>query len=346
METLLHGLILLNVIGMLMERPLRYLTLGLFAGLSIWVRPDGLTLLGPILFTAFLQEPTWRARGEALLKVLLGFGSLFIFYLLFNLSLSGTPMPNTYYAKQAEYAAAWLAQPLSARLTAYLLPVLAGPFVVVAPGVFFWLYRMVRERNWGALAGMLWFLGYAGMYLMRLPAYQHGRYLLPAFPSLYLWGLLGMAAFLTSPRMDLRLAFFWRALTVILLLVFQWLGAAQYARDVAFIQTQMVQTAHWIHENLPPQATLAVHDIGAIGYFTSNPLVDLAGLITPEVIPFIRDERRLAEYINARQAEYLVTFSQWYPQLVEGRTVLFQAEGIPLDDKMQVYRWCTSKPCQ
>jgi hypothetical protein len=341
METLLHGLLILNVMGILLERSPRYLTLGLLAGLSIWVRPDGLTLLGPILFTAFLQEPTWRARGNAWLKVLLGFGGIFVFYLLFNLALSGTPMPNTYYAKQAEYASAWLSLPLSVRLTEYLLPMLASPFLAVLPGFFLWAYRTIRERHWGGVAGLLWFLGYVGIYLVRLPAYQHGRYILPAFPSLYLWGLLGMAAYLTSPRVNQRLSFLWQALTVILVIAFQWVGAAQNARDVAFIETQMVQTAHWINQNLPAEATLAVHDIGAIGYFTPNPLVDLAGLITPDVIPFIRDERRLAEYINASGAEYLVTFSEWYPRLVEGRTALFQAASAPFqfDDEMRVYHW-------
>lgn len=341
METLLHGLLILTVLGMLLERSRRYLTLGLLAGLSVWVRPDGLTLLGPILFTAFLQEANWRERGSALLKVLLGFGALFVFYLLFHLMLSGTPMPNTYYAKQAEYAAAWLSRPLSARLMAYLFPMLASPFVAVVPGFFLWVYRLIRERNWGGMAGVIWFAGYAGVYLARLPAYQHGRYILPAFPSLYLWGLLGMAACLTSPRVNQHLSFLWRVLTITLVVLFQWLGAAQNARDVAFIETQMVQTAHWLNENLPANALLAVHDIGAIGYFTQNPLIDMAGLITPDVVPFIRDESRLAEYLDASGAEYLVTFSEWYPQLVEGRTALFQAgsEKFPLEDHIGVYRW-------
>ncbi|MBK9927154.1 MAG: hypothetical protein IPP66_17945 [Anaerolineales bacterium] len=62
METLLHGLIILVVLGMLMENSRQYLTLGLLTGLSVWVRPDGLTLLGPILFVAFLQEKTFWTR--------------------------------------------------------------------------------------------------------------------------------------------------------------------------------------------------------------------------------------------------------------------------------------------
>jgi hypothetical protein len=300
-----------------------------------------LTLLGPILFTAFLQETTIRARGGALVKVFIGFGILFVFYLLFNLALSGTPMPNTFYAKQAEYQAFWLSKPLSERLTDYLLPMIASPFIVLLPGFFLWAYKVFHEKNWGAIAGLIWFLGYVGIYFMRLPAYQHGRYIIPALPVLYLWGMLGMMGYVSSQKANPRLSFLWRVLLVVLLVAFQWVGAAQNARDVILIETQMVRTAQWVNENLPANAVLAVHDIGAIGYFTNNPLIDLAGLVTPDVVPFIRDEVRLAEYLDSTQAGYLVTFPSWYPQMVEGRIVLFQAglERFPFDEDMTVYHW-------
>jgi hypothetical protein len=133
----------------------------------------------------------------------------------------------------------------------------------------------------------------------------------------------------------------WRALLVVLLVAFQWVGAAQNAQDVVLIETQMVRTAQWVNENLPADALLAVHDIGAVGYFTDNPLIDLAGLVTPDVVDFIRDEAQLAEYLDSTQAGYLVTFPGWYPQLVEGRNVLFQAglERFPFDEDMTVYLW-------
>lgn len=341
METLLHGLLTLIVLGMLMQNSRQYLTLSLLAGLSVWVRPDGLTLLGPILFTAFFQEHTLKARGSALAKVFIGFGILFVFYLLFNLALSGTPMPNTFYAKQAEYGAYLLSRPLSERLANYIQPMIASPFVVLVPGAFLWLYKSIRERNWGAIAGLIWFFGYISIYFMRLPAYQHGRYIIPAFPILYLWGMLGMMSYLASPKVNPRLSFLWRTLLVVLLAAFQWVGAAQNARDVIFIETQMVRTAQWVNDNLPADAVLAVHDIGAIGYFTQNPLIDLAGLVTPDVVPFIRDEARLTDYLYSEQAGYLVTFPGWYPQMVEERTVLFEAglERFPFDEDMTVYRW-------
>jgi arabinofuranosyltransferase len=341
METLLHGLIILIVLGMLMEKSPQYLTLGLLTGLSVWVRPDGLTLLGPILFTAFIHEKTLKERGNALLKVLIGFGILFVFYLLFNLALSGTPMPNTFYAKQAEYQEFWLAKPLSERLTDYLLPIIASPFIVLVPGFFLWIYMTIRERNWGALAGLIWFLGYVGIYFSRLPAYQHGRYIIPAFPVLYLWGMIGMLGYIASPKANQRITLVWQTLVVILLFTFQWVGAKQNAQDVVLIETQMVRTAQWMNEHLPADAVLAVHDIGAIGYFTKNPMVDLAGLVTPDVVPFIRDETRLEDYLNSRKVDFLVTFPGWYPQMIKGREILFQAglSEFPFEENMSVYRW-------
>jgi hypothetical protein len=341
METLLHGLLILEVIGLLMEGSRQYLILGLLAGLSVWVRPDGLTLMGPILFAAFLHGRTFKVRGGALVKVFIGFGILFVFYLLFNLALSGTPMPSTFYAKQAEYGEYWQAKALSERLSDYILPMIASPFVVLLPGLFIWIRKFIRERNWGALAGLLWFLGYVGIYFMRLPAYQHGRYILPAFPVLYLWGITGMMEYVTSAKANERISFLWQTSLIILTLAFQWAGARQNAQDVILIETQMVQTAGWMKGNLPADAVLAVHDIGAIGYFTDNPIVDLAGLVTPHVIPFIRDEARLTEYVDASGADYLVTFPSWYPELVNGRTIVYQAgqTDFPFEEDLSIYSW-------
>lgn len=341
METILHGLIILVVLGMLMEDSHQYMTLGLLAGLSIWIRPDGLTLLGPILLMAYLQNRTYRSLGSALIKIFIGFGILFLFYLLFSLALSGSPMPNTFYAKQAEYADYIHSMSMGERMADYLLPFIASPFIMLIPGLILWIYKCVRERNWGTLAGSIWAIGYVGIYFMRLPAYQHGRYIIPTFPILYLYGMLGMVTYITSQKADRRIVIYWEALVVILVMSFQWVGTQQNARDVVFVETQMVETAQWINENLPPDAKLGIHDIGAIGYFTQNPILDLAGLFTPDVVPFIRDQTRLREYLDAENTHFLVTFPSWYPQLVDGHSPLFEAGNplYPYNDKMSVFRW-------
>jgi hypothetical protein len=343
METLLHGLIILAVLGSLISGSRRYLTLGLLTGLSVWVRPDGLTMLGPILFFAFLSEKTWYSRAEAVWKTLIGFGALFLPYVLFNLALSGSPMPNTFYAKQAEYEAYWSSKTLLERVSDYLWPVLASPFLMLIPAAVWWLVKSIQRRNWGTLASLIWFSGYIGIYFTRLPAYQHGRYLIPAFPILYLWGILGLLELISTKRINGRLMTLWQATTIVLVIAFEYIGARQNADDVFWIESEMVTTAKWVQNNVPSDALLAVHDIGALGYFVQNPLIDMAGLITPDVVPFIRNEGKLAEYLDSNSADYLIAFPSLYPHLTTQKESLFEAglefQPLQFDDNMQVYRW-------
>ncbi|GAB4504649.1 MAG: hypothetical protein Fur0043_16430 [Anaerolineales bacterium] len=325
METLLHAFLVTMVLGMLMTGSRRFMTLGLLASLSVWVRPDGVTLLGPIAVFALAGSGSVKKRLGDLGLFALGFAVLFVPYLLFHLVLAGTPMPNTFYAKQAEYAA-WQARPFPVRLGQLTLQFLAGASLALLPGATGWAVGALRKRNWGTLAGMVWFAGYLFLYVERLPVYQHGRYLIPAMPVFFLWGL---AAILTFARSKLLGRFHWAAslgwhLLVGLSCIAFWLfGAWTYAQDVAFIESEIVATAKWVAVNVPDGALVAAHDIGALGYFDHHELVDLAGLVSPEVIPFIRDEARLAAYLDEVGASYLIAFPEFYPHLSQQAEMVF-----------------------
>jgi hypothetical protein len=342
METLLHGYIIFVVLSML-SGSRNYLALGLIAGVSIWVRPDGLTLLGPLLFSAFLVEKDFKSRSEAIGKILIGFGALFVPYLLFNLALSENPMPNTFYAKQAEYRAYWLAVPFLNRIIGYIISLIASPFLILLPGAAMWITKAVRTRSWATIASVIWFLGYMFIYLMRMPPYQHARYLIPAFPVIYLWGILGMIDFVLAPKANKRIVFGWQVLLGTMCIIFSYIGAHQNAYDVYWIESEMVQTAKWVQQNIPPDKLLAVHDIGALGYYVPNPMVDMAGLITPDVVPFIRDSAKLKDYLNLRSADYLIVFPGQYSKLVAQRVPLFvsglQPELLHFDDHIEVFQW-------
>jgi hypothetical protein len=107
----------------------------------------------------------------------------------------------------------------------------------------------------------------------------------------------------------------WAVTIAALAVVFVVLGANLYAQSVAIIQCEMVATARWTREHIPPGELLAVHDIGAQGYFDAHPMLDMAGLVSPEVIPFIREEARLKAWLIERGARYVVFFPTWYPTL-------------------------------
>jgi len=344
METLLHALIITVVLGMLMSGSRRFITLGLLAGLSIWVRPDGITLLGPIAFHALAGQGLGKKRWRDLGLFLIGFASLFAPYLLFNLILAGTPMPNTFYAKQAEYAA-WQARPLLSRFGQLSLQFLAGPSLALLPGAIGWFVVTLRKRDWGTLAGMMWFAGYLFLYIERLPVYQHGRYVMPAMPVFFLWGLVASVEFSKSKlfgRYHWIVVTSWNFLTGLLCMAFWLFGANTYSQDVALIESEMVASAKWVAENVPNDVIIAAHDIGALGYYDSHELIDLAGLVSPDVIPFIRDEERLAEFLDANNAVYLIAFPEFYPLLSNLATPVYITEGIGPElggENMVVFHW-------
>jgi len=105
----------------------------------------------------------------------------------------------------------------------------------------------------------------------------------------------------------------------------------------------MVLTARWVQQNLPADALLAVHDIGALGYHVQNPILDMAGLITPDVVVFIRDETKLAGFLDLESADYLIVFPRDYPQLTSQLTPVFvggmDIAPLPLRERLQVLRW-------
>jgi hypothetical protein len=319
----------------------------LLTGLAVWVRPDGLTLLGPVLLTILITQPDTHSRLTAITRYLIGFGSIFLFYILFNLTIGGTPMPNTFYAKQAEYAS-WQTLPILTRLGQMSLQLLVGPSLVLVIGVIGWLVISIRQKKWGSVAAIIWCAGYLILYVLRLPMYQHGRYIMPAMPIFFLFGLLAFAEF-DKGKMFARYHWIgqtiWRAGIVMLTVAFIFLGAQSYAKDVAVIESEMVVTAKWVAAKLPPDALIAAHDIGALGYFDNHELIDLAGLVSPDVVPFIRDEPQLANYLNQHGTDYLIAFPEFYPLLTENAETVFitnSAITLTFDQKnMVVYLWKT-----
>ncbi len=300
--------------------------LGLLAGLLTLTRPEGVALaalVGVGLLGQKIEPPRCEERKERKLDRLrvlcafavqfgIGFGLVLAPYVVFNLATSGTLLPNTFYAKSAEYAEVFARAPLVARWLELLFTPFIGAQILLIPGLIYGIIALARERQWRALIPFAWILLLPALYAWRLPvAYQHGRYEMPIIPFIVLYGVWGTSALLTRVRNFVARAT-WTLSIAATLLAFWLIGAAQYAVDVAIIDGEMVQSARWIAANAPADAVVAAHDIGALGYFYARPFIDLAGLVSPEVIPFIRDEDRLREYLFSRQATFVVVFPGWY----------------------------------
>jgi hypothetical protein len=316
------------------------LGLGVLCSLAIATRPDGLILT--LLVTVGLLIKVISRMQK--IKMFLVFGGAVILvlipYFLFNVSVSGTWWPNTLYAKQAEYAFLW-DQALPVRFIKLLYFSVGGPEsglrgisgvqLLLLPGIVTAAVLAAKsdldKRQLKFLLPLTWAAGHVFIYAWRLPVtYQHGRYLLPTIPIWFIFGIAGWKTMIDYFRGLAAINASTRSILVkglilsfgLLALIFLVLGLNAYGQDVATVNGEMVDVAMWLNENTPADANIAAHDIGAIGYFAKRQLIDLAGLISPEVIPFLEDEGEVVEFIRESEAEFLVTAPGWtYEELTD-----------------------------
>jgi len=347
METALYVLIITLFFALLERQTISPFVLGSLIGLTVWIRPDGITLLGPGLLVAAVSSNNLWGKIKRIGGILLGTAFLFLPYLVFNNYMAGSWWPNTFYAKQAEYAVQTQI-PFLQRLFSLISLPLIGAGITVFPGFLWQTLKAAKNKNWVLISAFLWWLGYNIVYAIRLPVtYQHGRYLIPSMAIFFIIAASGsndlLNRLLDWGKTGMLLRKTWFLIIMATTLAFYAVGAHAYAVDVAIIQTEMVETAQWIEKNSPPSAIVAAHDIGALGYFGERKIIDLAGLVSPEVIPFIRDETLLGEYMDKVGAYYLMTFPQWYPQLTAGLPVAYSSNGMfsksAGGENMKVYSW-------
>lgn len=338
METILAALfpLLVLLVAFLIERTIInnefkwyfWFFSGLLVGFSIWIRPDGISLVvipGFLLVTRKISFGSLKAGFFALI----GFSLPVTVYIAMNFFLGNGIWPNTFYAKQAEYQIL-RENPFVIRYLMQAQLPLIGPGAILLPGFLWFVYESMRRRTWVRIAGVIWLLEFLGLYAWRLPVtYQHGRYIMPIMPMYFLMGMAGYEQIIHTRRAYagklLSLAI---RLSLIGVSVGFWLlGAQTYATDVAIIESEMVASSLWIRTNTEPGSVIAAHDIGALGYFSERKIVDLAGLISPEVVPFVNNEEKLVSFLQKHHADYLMTFPGWYPELIKNGILVYSTLG-------------------
>ena len=197
----------------------------------------------------------------------------------------------------------------------------------------------------------------------RPPSYQSQRYIADLNPLFIVLGMIGGWVLVERIRGLRRpgLRVFLFGAVVVASLARQPSGVETYAKNVRDTTQMQVAIGRWVRDNAAPGSLLAVNDIGAIGFIADMPVLDLQGLVTPEILPLRDFEHRLDgtapgavfEFIVDRRPDYLIIFPQWYPEL-DARRDLFTPEfWVELDDNvtngaslMVVYRtaWAVSEP--
>lgn len=302
---------------------------GLVTALTSLARPEGILLGGIAALLLLIVRP----QGNLQRVIIFGIGAaigftLFISpYLWLNWQLTDSLLPNTANAKFEQHAIL-LQLPYIERYANLSLSIMVGGQLLFIVGMiaYAWMQFKHNDRLRGLLflLPLIWGLSHIAVYAARLPAwYQHGRYVMPTLPAFIFTGAIGTVYLLQMTRKQRgeavtrklqRIAVQVIAISAVAVtLAFLPIGMNAYRDDVAVINSEMVASALYIQDNIPQSELMAIHDIGAVGYFAPRDMIDIAGLVTPEIIPFVADGDALWDYMEDQGASYLMAFPDQIP---------------------------------
>jgi hypothetical protein len=219
------------------------------------------------------------------------------------------------------------------------------------PSLLIPMVLLVRPVAWAVVAGY------------RPPGFQSQRYLADLNPLFIVLGLVG-GWWITERVSGLRHPLV-RALFLLCVLAAslarQPAVATEYAKNVRDTTEMHVGIGRWVRDNTPPDALLAVNDVGAIGVISDRRVLDLQGLVTPEILPRRNMEHRAAAtapqavfgFIAGYRPDYLIIFPLWYPELDRRRDLFTPVFGVSLKENvtaggpvMVVYRTTWAEPAE
>ncbi|UCC68693.1 MAG: hypothetical protein JSV79_01785 [Armatimonadota bacterium] len=307
----LHPVIVRTSLGG-METPLALLlmALGLYflsKRRSVWATAAvallALCRVDGLIWGALVLGATMLSRYRRPLKQAVAFGGVVIPWLIFATVYFQSPIPNSMLAKGVVRPGRedLLMQPLHfSRLSRFYLsgtgfeadhPLFAVWLVLMGLGV----YAVVRARRRELLALPIFPVVYAVlMYVGRAPKYEW--YVAPMLFCCLLLGGVGIGQVVCWVA-GARVNWGWRAaLAVCAAAVVVPVGSElvrelpRRARHSRLFQENEVGLRRavglWLRENTPEEASIAMEAIGYQGYFSERGVIDMYGLVTPEVVEY------------------------------------------------------------
>lgn len=278
-------------------------------------RPEGPFTAGVVLAARALDARFRGGAWRAAVGDLVAWGLLFGAYFVWRWQYFGQPFPNTFYAKAkggthglidgAQYVLSFARDSGGALfLGLALVPLAAG--------------RVSRSYviALAAASAVIFFAFASGGDWM-----FHYRFLAHGLPVLLALVAAGLDVVLSMPRPGtLRAVFTYAGLSALLLATHLSIANTELgiARTVLpalarhnYLSQNYEELGRWFHDNTPPEASIAISDVGAVGYFSERHILDMFGLIDPH-IAHLRGRMHYKadpQYILSKAPEYIVLVS-------------------------------------
>jgi hypothetical protein len=319
----------------------RFLLTPILAALTALTRPEGLlfawVITGAVVFVLlrdFRKSRPYSLRSSlAVLYAFLPIAAGVAQYMFYTIA-TGSSVQNGVLAKSLLYEPVFypteFLDAVFQNLTKLSLIVLTGlePGNYLFPGTILFcvlgtMYLALedaRYRMFAVASGTALVLAMSSTAILGLPGawgWHHYRYLLPFFPPVLVFAVVGFYSLRSLTRntwLPEALASF--AILCSLLSLPVW--AATTGGNSLQIKEQQVSVGYWIRENLPPGASVGVNDAGAMRYYGGHRTVDLIGLTTNGLaLPTRNGVGSLYEALEKmpeeKRPDYFAIYPTWFP---------------------------------
>jgi len=322
------------------EERRKFFGLGILIGLLFLTRPENVVLIPIFAFLAFREQ---EKIGQKLAGLFIGITLMALpweLYFYFKTSLFLPPtregklllfLPPLYGLNLEQFHQLELFDrfKLAAKVFSAFFQMRSAlvflPFLLLT-GYFIGRRKIALTRFW--LAGAAYASGLVLLFAFFFPLVKL-RYFIHLYPFLIFISVLGIFHLWTLIRNRSRFfgSLFWaRAGVAALFLTIPLAGyvsARKYAGEVTK-QEVRTEVGQWLKANSPIQARVALEPIGAIGYYSGRYIVDLGGLVQPEVWPYMADGHRsrtdsLLSFLERENVDYLIDYSHhpWAGRVVD-----------------------------
>jgi len=307
-------LLALVTLAVMLYNTQKYAITGVLIGLAFLARPEGVLLLGvlciDVLARYVFADKADRQPGETIRSIGLMAAGAFAVFLVWAVAgplLAGGIIPTTISAKAAQ-SATWYPVPFWRVMLRYLardwasLPVLAiGPVSATGwllLGVAGGVYVLVKRRL------VIPLLAWAGGYFVLYALFDAPYYIWYLLPVAYVVEVL--AALCIAGGLPLLMDYvctrlqrdpnpvFYRvsgAASLGVLAAVVVFGFTRYIPQQPYpaAYADYSALADWVNENVPEGESVAYVEIGFLQWLSEREVVDLLGLLTPEIIPALHE---------------------------------------------------------
>jgi tetratricopeptide (TPR) repeat protein len=334
----------------------------IFAGLIIWTRPDGVAFYAALivdylwlLFTSKSDKSLKLFSKKDYIKIATIFSAMLLLYFALNIMLSSSLLPNTYTAKLTYYSPEFKSRSefLKNEVWNYFTN---GSYGIIMAGFIIAVLIMLKDvfkKNYNRTILYIGFIvALIFEYWYKLPyAHRFGRYMMPVIPFFILASALGYRDIFYAIGKYMKGKAVYQVLSVIIFGAMLILNAinfkptsVSYSEECKYINDRQVTAAIWLRDNTKPEDIIATHDVGAIGFYSERKIVDIAGLITPELINKINTKdygNFLSDYLNEKNVSYLAILREWYR--ISNDNSLMTTFGKLPPEIMEIYRFVPGK---